>query len=283
MANTEEQIKKMYQSQLNSQKEQLKQDYLQADSDLTAQKANAQKATDANLNRTMVEAQKAAVSNAELRNASGLSSGAAAQARLSEENQLQSDLTALRVQQQEVDAEAERQRSLLAQEYASAIRKAQAENDLAKAQALYEEASRRESAILSDQQASVKQEQQAYQNKLAEAKWIAEETGDFSLYGELMGLSASQIAKLNGQEAPEYDQSEGAKKFINRMMDADTFSKWGYVEVDGKGITDYKDYVAALLNRWAENGIPEKALDTGGDKKLTNAEIAYLVQYYGLG
>lgn len=67
------------------------------------------------------------------------------------------------------------------------------------------------------------------------------------------------------------------------MISADDFATWGYVEVDGKGITDYKDYVAAMLNQWAENGIPEKVLDTGGDKKLTNAEIAYLVQYYGLG
>ena len=184
MTSTEEQIKKMYQSQIDAQKEQLKQDYLMADADYAARKEQAQKATDANLNRTMVEAQKAAVSNAELRNAYGLSSGAAAQARLSESNQLQSDLTALRVQQQETDAEAERQRSLLAQEYSSAIRKAQAENDLAKAQALYAEAQRRNDELLSTKK---------------EAANLMAGVGSYDRLAQIYGLTVDELAVLMGE------------------------------------------------------------------------------------
>ena len=149
---TTEQLKKLYSSQLASQTEQLKQGYLQADAEYAAEKEKAQKATDANLTRTAVEAQKAAVNNAELHNAYGLSSGARAQARLAQENQLQANLTALRTQQQELDADVERQRSLLSQQYQSAIRQAQAENDLAKAQALYEEARRKQDALTAQQQ-----------------------------------------------------------------------------------------------------------------------------------
>ena len=152
MSTTEDQIKKLYSSRLASQKEQLQQDYMKADAEYAAEKEKAQKATDANLTRTAVEAQKSAVSAAELHNAYGLSSGARAQARLAQENQLLANLTALRTQQQELDADVERQRSLLSQQYQSAIRQAQAENDLAKAQALYEEARRKQDALTAQQQ-----------------------------------------------------------------------------------------------------------------------------------
>ena len=83
MSTTEEQIRKMYEGQLTSQKEQLQQDYTQADADLTAQKEKLQKTTDENLNRTAVNAQIAAMNNARYTAANGLSSGAQAQARLS--------------------------------------------------------------------------------------------------------------------------------------------------------------------------------------------------------
>lgn len=140
MATNEEMIKQMYGSNLNSQKEQLKTDYESALSDLDRQQQANQQTTDDNLRRTAVEAQRAQVNNEEYYAASGLSSGARAQARLSQENQLQADMTALRTAQQNADAETERQRGQLARDYESAIRKAQADNDLALAQALYDEA-----------------------------------------------------------------------------------------------------------------------------------------------
>jgi hypothetical protein len=96
-------------------------------------------------------------------------------------NQLQADLTALRAAQQESDAEIERQRGLLAKEYASAIQKAQADNDLAMAQALYEDAQRKEEQMLAKQEAGA--------NLLAQY-------GDFSGVGSLYGLTPAQVAKL---------------------------------------------------------------------------------------
>ncbi len=197
MSTTEDQIKKMYSSQLASQKEQLKQGYMQADAEYAAEKEKAQKVTDANLTRTAVEAQKAAVNNAELHNAYGLSSGTRAQARLAQENQLQADLTALRVQQQELDTDVERQRTLLSQQYQSAIREAQAENDLAKAQALYEEAQRQQDALLVRQQAAAAQKQEM---ALEAAKFMAD-AGDYTRLAAIYGLSPAELKALMGEPA----------------------------------------------------------------------------------
>ena len=207
MSTTEEMIKNMYESQLKSQKEQLDTDYRQAVLGLDAQQKKNQQTTDANLNRTAVEAQKAAVNNAELHNAYGLSSGARAQARLAQENQLQADMTALRAAQQNADADVERQRSLLAQEYASAIRQAQAENDLAKAEALYAAAKEEENKLLAKQEAA--------------GKLMAEVTGDYSLLGKLYGLSDEEIAFLAGDSRQtESPVAQPTDNFIDAVQNA---------------------------------------------------------------
>lgn len=182
MSTYEEQIKQMYGSQLNSQKEQLKTDYDQAVSELDKQIAEAQKKTDRNIRQTQVDAKQAAVNTAEYYAANGLTSGAKAQARLAQETQLQDDINTLRATQQAADAEVERQRGLLAQEYTSAIRKAQADNDLALAQALYEAAKEEEAKLLAKQEA---------------AAGLMAQSGDYSRYGELYGLSDEEVKKLN--------------------------------------------------------------------------------------
>ena len=181
-------INKMYDSALENQKAQLETDHQQAVSDLDAQKQQAQKQTDANLTRTYVEAAKAQKNYNEVQNAYGLSSGAMAQARLAQDNQLQADLTALRAQQQSVDAEAERQRMLLSQQYAAAIRQAQAENDMKRAEALYAEAKDAEAQLLQQQK---------------EAAALMASKGDFSLYAKLYGLTPEQLAVLQGGRAAQ--------------------------------------------------------------------------------
>ncbi|MBQ2383687.1 MAG: hypothetical protein II290_06570, partial [Oscillospiraceae bacterium] len=174
-------IEKMYTAQLESQKEQLKQDYDTADEKLIAALQKAQKATDTALTRTAVESQKAAVNNAELHDAHGLSSGARAQVRLAQENQLQSDLTAIRQTQLQTEADTQRQRDLLSKEYASAIRKAQSENDMAKAEALYTQAQKEEEALLAKQEAAAK---------------LMASAGDFGRLAQLYGLTEAEAAAL---------------------------------------------------------------------------------------
>ena len=205
MATNDEKIKQMYNSSLTSQKEQLATEYEKALTDLDQQKQANQKVTDANLRRTAVEAQKAQVNNEEYYAASGLSSGAKAQARLSQENQLQANMTALRTAQQEADASVERQRGLLAKDYESAIRQAQADNDLALAQALYAEAQNAEAKLLAKQEAAA--------NLMAE-------NGDYSRYGALYGLSDEEISQLNGSYSPGGDNGSLSADQVKQLQEA---------------------------------------------------------------
>ena len=177
-------INKMYDGSLESQKQTLTQNYDTGVSDIAASAEKQRKATDANLNRTYVEAAKAAKNYGEVQNAYGLSSGAMAQARLAQDNQLQADLTALRAAQTDSDAQFERQRNLLAKEYSAAIAKAQADNDYQRAQALYNAAKADEDQLMQMQK---------------EAGNLMAGVGDYSILAKLYGLTDEQLALLTGQ------------------------------------------------------------------------------------
>lgn len=213
MANVDQEyINKMYDSSLESQKQTLQQDYEQSISNLEAQQQKAQQQTDANLNRTYVEAAKAAKNYNEVQNAYGLSSGAMAQARLAQDNQLQSGLTTIRAAQQETDAEVERQRSLLAKEYASAISQAQADNDLARAQDLYEQAKEAEAQLLQQQK---------------EAASMLGAAGDFSMHGTAYGMSADQVAALQEAYAQEIAKQQAAEEAEKQLAAAELMASVG--------------------------------------------------------
>lgn len=175
-------INKMYDGRLESQKQTLTQNYDTGVSDIAASAEKQRKATDANLNRTYVESAKAAKNYGELQNAYGLTSGAMAQARLAQDNQLQADLTALRAAQTDSDAQFERQRNLLAKEYSAAIAKAQADNDYQRAQALYNAAKADEDQLMQMQK---------------EAGKLMSGVGDYSILANLYGLTDEQLALLN--------------------------------------------------------------------------------------
>lgn len=184
MPNTEEYINKMYDASLESEKAGLQQNYEQDTANLDAEQEKARKQADANLTRTYVEAAKAQKNYGEVQNAYGLTSGAMAQARLAQDNQLQGDLTAIRTAQQDIDAGIERERSTLAQQYATAIQQAQANNDLARAQALFE-AAQAEEARLNQQKAN--------------AANLMAGVGDYSRLAALYGLSEEELALLMGK------------------------------------------------------------------------------------
>ena len=179
----EEMINQMYDAALTGQKTQLEQNYNQGIADLEAEQQKIQKQTDENLNRTYVEAAKAQKNWNEVQNAYGLSSGAMGQARLAQDNQLQADLTALRGAQATVDANIERERTTLSQQYMAAIAQAQADNDLQRAQALYDQAKEDEAALLAKQK---------------EAGNLMASAGDYSILANIYGLTPEQLALLNG-------------------------------------------------------------------------------------
>jgi transcriptional regulator with GAF, ATPase, and Fis domain len=151
---------------------------LQADRDAST------RATDQKLTDVYVNALRQGKNYDEVQNASGLGSGNMAQARLAQDNQLQGDLTTLRAAQQNIDAGIERERGTLAQQYAAAIQQAQANNDLARAQALFE-AAQQEEARLNQQKAN--------------AANLMAGVGDYARLAELYGLTAEELALLMGK------------------------------------------------------------------------------------
>lgn len=267
MAKSDELLKQMYDSNLASQKAALQSDYDAALADLDAQKVANQKQADSNIRLTKTEADQSAVNNAEYYAAAGLSSGAKAQAKLAAENQLLADLTAIRAAQQQGDINIERQRGLLGQQFAAAIREAQANNDMARAQALYEAAKQEEAAL------------RAQQEEAAKAMAGA---GDFGLYAQLYGLTPEQVQVLqdsyNSQNAaaqPEQSPIPGmTKEEYDRNLD---YAK-AYAEETGDyslwyKLINYKD--ASANGHGAASGAALGALGASGTLGNSAAEPDY--------
>jgi len=156
----------------------------------------AQKETDTNLNRAYVEAAKKAKNYNEVQNAYGLTSGAMGQAQLASGNQLQGDLTGIRNQNADAMAEIERQRSILAKEYAAAIAKAQADNDFQRAQMLYEAAQKEQ-----DRLQQIKLQQMQFEQQVALFRMQQEEYGSSSGGGG-GGYSYSRYSSTPVAETP---------------------------------------------------------------------------------
>ena len=227
-------IKDMYGSQLKSQTETLTQNYEQNAAELERQQQAAQKQKDTDLTRTYVEAAKAQKNYDEVQNAYGLTSGAMAQARLAQDNQLQADLTAIRTAQQAIDADVEREKGLLSKEYQSAIAKAQADSDIALAEALYKQAQAEDERL--------KEKQKAAANLMAGV-------GDYSLLAELYGLTPEQVAKLEGRSGGPYTGPQGE---VGDDLEGND---------DGSGNDEYVDPIKAYL-QLKKAGAPASELDS---------------------
>lgn len=138
--NEEDYINKLYDSARDKQKQLLMDAYTGNLDVLDEEQNRAQKQAETNIGRTDVEAE--ALSQAY--NPQNTSDGINAQVELAMGNQQRKNVGTIREAQSEAYYEIERQRQLLGQQYAEAIKKAQAENDYARAQQLYAEAKEKE-------------------------------------------------------------------------------------------------------------------------------------------
>lgn len=143
--NEKDYINKLYDSNEQTVKNLLKENYTQNTGTLDNEKQSVQQQTDTNVQRTNVEAKQAQNAYTGTR----LSTGASAQEALSRGNAKQANVTSLNQKQAEADAEIERQRQLLGSQYAAAIQKAQADNDMERAQQLYDAAKAEEEQLIS--------------------------------------------------------------------------------------------------------------------------------------
>lgn len=145
--NEDKYINSIYDATLNAQKDAIRQGYDNSNAALSSGQDATRSLTDAYVDRTNVEAGRIAAQQTKANEAAplsgytGNSSGtAAAQTRLTLGNQKAGNLTALQKQQQAVDMEFDRIRNTMAQQYTAQLEKAQADNDLARYQQLYEAA-----------------------------------------------------------------------------------------------------------------------------------------------
>lgn len=197
----EELIRKMYESNLDSYKSQLESDYNQNLSDLGAEESKLGQIYYEQQRQAQAESDRNRQAFQEYANARGLNSGTGGQAELARNNQLSANLNALRQSEAEKRAEVERQRQLLGQQYQKAIQKAQADNDLNLAKALYEEAVRVDESINSAAQADADRALQIFNmlnnTALSAAGAYASKSGDLSLYEKLLaGDSTSELEDL---------------------------------------------------------------------------------------
>lgn len=143
--NEKDYINKLYDSNTDAAKKLLAENYTDNTGVLNTEKNRVQQQTQENVNRTQVEAQTAQ----DKYTGPKLSLGAQQQEALSRGNAKQGNVTSLQQKQSEADAEIERQRQLLASQYSAAIKKAQADNDMQRAQELYNAAKEEEAKLLS--------------------------------------------------------------------------------------------------------------------------------------
>lgn len=271
MATSEELLKQSYAANLDKQKATLEQNYNASNADLAEQQVKAQKQTDANLNRTAVEAQKQRQNYAETQGAYGLTSGAMAQARMAQNNQETANLTALRAQQQENDAQIERQRGQLKMQYDNAIREAQANNDYQLAQQLYAQAREREKIMENEQarrDAAAWDEQQRKdryawdeQNRQAQAIWNAD-------LQEKYAAAAAQREEALRREAARYD-AELKLEYSNKANAANGYGSVssGYRPTSSSGVAD-KAAMQALLDGYNGTGSGTGTGSSTGSKEV---------------
>lgn len=143
--NEDQYINKLYDNVIDKQKDLLKDNQNAAATELDALKESVQQQTNTNLGRVNVEAQRLQ----QAYKAPNTSLSVQQQIALAMDNQKKKNVTAMRTVQSEADAEIDRQRKLLGDQYAAAIKKAQADNDMVRAQQLYEAAKQEDAQLLS--------------------------------------------------------------------------------------------------------------------------------------
>lgn len=141
--NEDKYINKLYDSMIGKQKDVLTENQNTASGELDALNQNVQQQVNTNLGRADVEAQKVQQNF----KAPNVSASTQQQIALAMDNQKKKNATNIRTEQEQADAEIERQRQLIGQQYAAAIQKAQADNDMLRAQQLYEAAKQEENQL----------------------------------------------------------------------------------------------------------------------------------------
>ena len=191
-SNAEDYINKLYDNAQDKQKQLLTDAFSKGTEAIDTQKQEVQKQTDTNLERTNVEAQKIQQGY----KPENVSDMAMQQAALTMENQKKKNTQMLRDEQQNAEAELERLRKLYADQFSAAIKKAQADNDMVRAQQLYEAAKAKESELRAFSSQMGTLDKLALIDKIYESAIESGKQGlEMDLQGKLSDLYAQQEAQ----------------------------------------------------------------------------------------
>lgn len=174
--NEKDYINKLYDDSAQGQKQLLTDHYTQNNGALDKETQGVQQQTADNVQRTYTEAAR----NAGIYGGGTgkrVSAGGNAQAALMQDNQQQKNVTELKERETLAEEEISRRRTLLGQQYAAAIKQAQADGDMQKAQALYDAAKKEDAQLL------------AYRQQAAA---LMASRGDNSIYEQLLGTGTEQ-------------------------------------------------------------------------------------------
>lgn len=254
--NEDQYINKLYDSMIGKQKDVLAENQGAASSELDALNQSVQQQVDTNLGRADVEAQKVQQNY----KAPNVSSSAQQQIALAMDNQKKKNTTNIQTEQELADAEIERQRKLIGQQYAAAIQKAQADNDMLRAQQLYEAAKR--------------EEEQLNALKLESGKRLAA-VGDNSVINSL--LAGNNAARdTTGETWADVLKNEGS---INKIYDSAIESAQIEAQMErNKAISEIE------AARAAEDAATDKSLTQAYVNAMKNSRNYNEVQNaYGLG
>lgn len=209
-------LEQMYAAALESQLANLKASYDQNISDLDASKVTVDDTYTEQKRQTTGTAAQSAANWREMANAYGLNSGAIGQAALAQNNQLQSNLNTLESAQAAAQAEIERQRTLLGQQYQLQINQAIADNNFELASALYQEAVRQDEALRQQQQFAANLALQYAQMAMQQSQFDQSLALDYAKAG-LTGSSASDTYIPVADDVGSLEQSKNAKDLEERL------------------------------------------------------------------
>lgn len=238
--NEKDYINKLYDSNTDSAKKLLQESYTDNTGYLSNEQNRVQQQTQENVNRTQVESQKAQ----DQYTGPKLSLGAQQQEALSRGNAQQGNVTNLQQKQSDADAEIERQRQLLASQFSAAIKQAQADNDMQKAQQLYNAAKEEEAKLLSLRQNASNILTAKGDTSIRDALLRGETpTADYS------GQTWEQVLKNETALNEIYDKQLEAERLGLQMENEEAMSDLAAKQQKGQAETDRKltdAYVNAL-------------------------------------
>lgn len=240
-------LRQIYAANLASQTAALEAAYKQNLSELDASLEKSDAGYTEQKRQTTGTAAQQAANWREMANAMGLNSGAFGQAALAQSNALQGNLNTLNTAQATAQADIERQRALLGQQYQLAILEAQANNDFELAQALYQEAVRQDEALR-------QQEQFNAQMGLQYMQMIMSNSGGLRSSGSNTVVAPySEPAASPGDTGTGENVSDLVKSQVAALKDASSYMS--------------KSSMAALL---------------GNDRRLTESDLEWAAKQLGL-